>query len=254
MTMENQFPLLYHIHHNHHDEDIPFWLSLAAEHGSPVLELGCGTGRVLFPLIEAGFTAFGLDCDIDMLRFAQTSFAEQHGYTAPVFLADLAAFHLAVACPLVIMPCNTLSTLSSQARLACFSRVCQHLSPAGIFVASLPNPRLLRELPAHGEPELEEELVDPVGSGPLLISSEWNRLPDRFVVSWYYDRLSPQGEVHRLTFRVEHDLASREDYIDEMRQAGLQEIASYGDFDGGRYHASSPDLILIARKLATASF
>jgi ubiquinone/menaquinone biosynthesis C-methylase UbiE len=47
------FPQLYHIHHNAHTEDLPFWLKLAQQQGGPVLELGCGTGRVLIPLIQA---------------------------------------------------------------------------------------------------------------------------------------------------------------------------------------------------------
>ena len=38
--------MLYHTHHGLHDEDIPFWLALATRYGDPILELGCGTGRV----------------------------------------------------------------------------------------------------------------------------------------------------------------------------------------------------------------
>jgi 2-polyprenyl-3-methyl-5-hydroxy-6-metoxy-1,4-benzoquinol methylase len=41
--------------------DIPFYLEYAQQCGSPVLELSCGTGRVLVPLAEAGFEIHGLD-------------------------------------------------------------------------------------------------------------------------------------------------------------------------------------------------
>ena len=48
-------PSVYHAHHNRHLEDLPFWLDLAAQTGDPLLELGCGTGRVLIPLAQAGY-------------------------------------------------------------------------------------------------------------------------------------------------------------------------------------------------------
>ena len=63
------FPSFYHAHHNAFRSDIPFWLDLARRQGSPILELGCGTGRVLIPLAEAGYTVYGLDIDPEMLEF-----------------------------------------------------------------------------------------------------------------------------------------------------------------------------------------
>ena len=60
-------PLLYHAHHNRYKEDLPFWLELAARHGDPVLELGCGSGRVLLALAQDGYQVYGLDNDPGML-------------------------------------------------------------------------------------------------------------------------------------------------------------------------------------------
>ena len=39
-------------------QDIDFYLDLARQCGSPILELACGTGRLLVPLLEAGFEAY----------------------------------------------------------------------------------------------------------------------------------------------------------------------------------------------------
>ena len=41
--------------------DVPFYEDLARRTGGPVLELGCGTGRVVWPLAEAGLHVVGLD-------------------------------------------------------------------------------------------------------------------------------------------------------------------------------------------------
>jgi ubiquinone/menaquinone biosynthesis C-methylase UbiE len=48
-------------------QDAAFYLSLARESGGPVLELGCGTGRVLLPIAREGIPCVGIDASRDML-------------------------------------------------------------------------------------------------------------------------------------------------------------------------------------------
>jgi len=50
--------------------DVPFWRRLALAAGGPVLELGCGTGRVSKPLVKAGVDLVGIDRSAAMLRIA----------------------------------------------------------------------------------------------------------------------------------------------------------------------------------------
>ena len=65
--MPTTHALLYDTHHQRHLEDLPFWLELARNANGPILELGCGTGRILLPLLENNLPAIGLDLDADML-------------------------------------------------------------------------------------------------------------------------------------------------------------------------------------------
>jgi ubiquinone/menaquinone biosynthesis C-methylase UbiE len=51
--------------------DVPFWRHLALQAGGPVLELGCGTGRISVPLARAGVQLTGIDRSAPMLAFAQ---------------------------------------------------------------------------------------------------------------------------------------------------------------------------------------
>jgi SAM-dependent methyltransferase len=51
--------------------DVPFWRNLALQAGGPVLELGCGTGRISIPLARAGVALTGIDRSPAMLAYAQ---------------------------------------------------------------------------------------------------------------------------------------------------------------------------------------
>ena len=59
-------------------EDIPFYVGEALEAGGPVLELGCGTGRVSIPMADAGVDVVGLDSSPEMLEVARRKAALSH--------------------------------------------------------------------------------------------------------------------------------------------------------------------------------
>lgn len=242
------FPLLYHTHHNLHREDIPFWLRLAEGSPDPALELGCGSGRVLAALDQAGKQVFGLDLDIGMLKVLGEILPATSAGRNRVFQADFTAFHLAARFGLILLPCNTYSTLSSIERARLLRCVIAHLNPGGVFATSLPNPALLRSLPRRADPEIEEIFPHPLDHEPVQVSSEWRRDQMSLTLQWHYDHLLPDGRVERVTARVIHHLTTVEVYQKEIESAGFADLKMVGDFDGSIYTASSPGLILLASK------
>ncbi len=241
-------PILYHTHHSLHMEDLPFWLDLVQQAGGPVLELGCGTGRLLLPLAKAGCQVCGLDREHSWLVFLRHHLPGSLNPAPQVFAADMANFHLARRFALILLPCNTLSALSSETRLAMLALACQHLSPGGLFAASLPNPAVLAGLPQQSDVEIEEILPHPVDGEPVQVSSAWQRSADQFTVTWYYDHLLPDGQVERFIAQVHHTLQPVGVYTDELHRAGLVVDTLYGDFNQSPYTENSPSLILLARK------
>jgi len=240
------FPTLYQAHHSQYKEDLPFWLDLARQQGGPVLELGCGTGRVLLPLAQAGFQTVGLDHDLDMLRYLR---AAQHPDLQPeplLLAASLTDFHLIRRFPLVLLPCNTWSVLNSGQRRQALGCITRHLAPDGIFAASLPNPEFLRDFPPTSEADIDETFTHPVTGNPVQVTSGWQRTSQVFTVTWHYDHLLPDGKVERLTIQSRHDLISSTAYLDELRQAGLQIRALYGEFNGSPADRWSANLIFLA--------
>jgi SAM-dependent methyltransferase len=242
-------PELYHAHHSRHMEDLPFWLNLAARQGSPLLELGCGTGRLLIPLAQAGFKTLGMDYDPDMLRYLKKNIPLAAGCEPLLILADISHFSLGKQFPLVILPCNTYSTLPEVSRRDCLRCVHQVLQPGGLFAASLPNPALLKSLPAHADIELEDEFSHPITGNPVQVSSAWQRTGKTFTVTWIYDHLFADGHVERHKQKASHYLIPVDEYAVEIQAAGMKIRAMYGDFDRSTYAADSPLLILLAESV-----
>ena len=133
-------PSIFDLHHSKETGDINFWSSLAEQMGGPILELGCGTGRLLKPLIEAGHHAIGLDINFPALAYAKKSVNKSLFARIQVFQSSMDQFHLNERFNLIFLACNTLSTLSGETRINAYKRINMHLHNGGIFAASFPNP------------------------------------------------------------------------------------------------------------------
>jgi SAM-dependent methyltransferase len=245
-------PVLYHAHHLRHSEDLPFWLALARVKRTALLELGCGTGRVLLHLANAGLDVFGLDLDLHMLAYLQSQVALDRRPQIKIFQADFTRFHLARRFDLIILPCNTLSTLVTDLRLALFRCVYDQLSDDGLFAASLPNPILLRRMPRVGEEEVEDTFLHPLDNEPVQVSSAWVRDALYFNLTWAYDHLLAGGQVERTQVHVKHSLEPAAAYLQDLTDAGFPFVLSFGDYDGSLYRSRSAQLILIASKKVVA--
>lgn len=239
-------PELYHAYHSLHMEDLHFWLGLADQAGDPILELGCGTGRILIPLVQAGYKCMGIDHDLEMLRFLRSGVSQGIHPKPDLLAADVTCFNLAIQFPLIIFPCNTFSTLEAKERNVCLENIRRHMNTGGIFAVSLPNPELLNHLPIRSGIELEDEFIHPQTGNPVQVSSAWRRTSHSFSVNWVYDQLFPNGTVVRTTLNISQQLVNVEDYLHEIKDVGLRVLSLYGDFDRSTYSANSPELIILA--------
>lgn len=237
---------LYHAHHQHHLEDLPFWLSLAETAGGPVLELGCGAGRLTLPVAEAGYHVIGLDHDRAMLDVLRARTTGETPARVDVLQAEMGRFRLACRFPSIFLPCNTLSALPAPLRPDVFQRVQEHLAPGGRFAASLLNPIGMAETPREADTEPETHFPHPDTGYPVQVSSAWRVAGEELTVHWMYDHLLPDGRVERWATSISHTLMPPEAYTAEMAAAGLHVVARYGDFDRSAYSPASPHWIVVA--------
>jgi SAM-dependent methyltransferase len=116
-------------------EDIAVWRSLAAEHGSPVLDVGAGTGRVTLDLARAGHRVSALDNDPELLaELARRG----DGMKLDTVLADAREFELGRSFALCIVPMQTIQLLGGREGRISFLRCARrHLEPAGVVAIAL---------------------------------------------------------------------------------------------------------------------
>ena len=125
-------------------EDVPFYVQLAKEYGGPVLELGCGTGRVTLPIAQAGIDAVGLDLSAGMLDAARQKLSRMPA-TAQRRMqfveGNMADFDLGRQFSLVIIPCNQFrELLTTEEHISCLRCIHRHLKKDGSVVIELMNP------------------------------------------------------------------------------------------------------------------
>ena len=107
--------------------DLPFYVDLAKKFGGPVLEIGCGTGRVLLAIARQGIEIHGVDDSLAMLGVLKPHWKQESREVrrnVHLHRGDMRQFRLQKKYPLVIMPFRPLQhmrTVDDQVRALCFT-------------------------------------------------------------------------------------------------------------------------------------
>jgi SAM-dependent methyltransferase len=133
-----------------YDADFRLWEELAERSGGPILDLGCGTGRVALHLARRGHRVYALDRDPELLAaLSERASGSSHSGVGqepdapgntPVepIHADACAFELPEQVALALAPMQLLQLLAGPAeRTACLAAVAAHLWPGGLFAAAI---------------------------------------------------------------------------------------------------------------------
>jgi len=151
-------------------DDLPFYLRQVERYGGPVLELGCGTGRVTIPVAQKGIRISGLDISEPMLSHGREK-ARKLGLDIEWVNADCRKFELNKKFSLIIFPYNAFHhLLDIESVEACFSSVKRHLADKGRFMIDIFNPslKLLTRDPEKRYPLAE--YPDPDGAGQVVMT------------------------------------------------------------------------------------
>ena len=234
--------------------DHAFWSAVAPGEGA-ILELACGTGRVLLPLAREGHEIVGLDLSAQMLARCRAALAgEPADVRARVRLvqADMTSFSLDRRFAAITSPFRGFQHVTSVERqLACLARCHAHLQPGGRLVLDLfnPDPALLYE---HGGSDGEETAETLPWTGGRTIRwwghvTEYQRARQVNQCEMTYEISEPGGGTRRLTERFPMRYLFRHEVEHLLARSGFAVEALYGDYDRSPFGDDSPELIVVAR-------
>lgn len=157
---------------------VEFWLAQARTKGGPVLELGCGTGKLSIPIAKAGFRVVGLDNSAALLHFAASK-----SHDVKWVQGDMRSFNLNERFALIMLPSNNLGHLHTPEDFeSCVSSVKRHLTDGGAFVIDVFVPNLKRVLLDPDVEYLLDEYDSPDGEGRVRVMARSRYEPTTQIV------------------------------------------------------------------------
>ena len=251
-------------------DDGDFWRTVVAAGADPVLELGCGPGRVLLRLARAGHEVTGLDLSPHMIDFCRTRLrgeSDEVRDRVDLLVGDMTAFELGRVFGAILVPFGGFQhLLTVEQQLACLERCAAHLRPGGRLVLDLLNadpapvaagaddarPAMAADAVEESAPNAaaagDVELTDGRRVGFSMTETGYRHADQCMTYEVVYDVVEADGSARRLVeattlryifrFELEHLLA----------RAGFRLTALYGDYDCSAFGEQSPALIAVAER------
>jgi SAM-dependent methyltransferase len=229
--------------------DVPFWKQLAVNAGGPVLELGCGTGRIALPLGRAGARIVGIDRSEAMLaRARQRVRRARLSNRVCLVRGDIRSLPFAAPFSLVIAPYGILQSLLRERDLtATLAAIHGALEPGGTFGLEL-----VPDLPSWEEYRKRVSLkgwrAARGGSHVTLVESVRQDRARRLTIfdQEFTERRGGRRRVHRfsLTFRT----VTVPQMARRLGRAGFTVTALLGDYRGRPWDRRADAWVILARK------
>lgn len=242
----------YDLIHAELADDIEFVHKLATQTGDPVLELGCGTGRLLLPLARRGHQVTGLDNSSGMLGKAKEKLIlEPQSVKDHVTLreGDMTSFRLERSFSLILIPHNTLLHLPEGGVGSCFQCCRSHLQERGVLFIDVDNPFEMADRQDDNLVVLERKFNHP-HSGLRVLQMASSRADDEIQVrhtTWMFDTMPEDGGyVQRIVTEMEFHYYYPHQLEILLNSAGFTITAIHGGYAGEPFNASSSHLIILA--------
>ncbi len=229
--------------------DVRFWVDLARRAGGPVLELGCGTGRLSLPVARVAPRFVGIDRSAPMLDRLRVRLRRARlGDRAMAVRGDIRALPFRKRCRfrLVMAPYGMLQSLVSDTDLTATLRAAAAVLPRGAMLGV----DLVPDLPRWDEYRRQVSLQGWMSGGRhvTLVESVRQDRARRLTIfdQEFVEHHGGRRGVHRfsLVFRT---LAVPQ-VARRLERAGFRIDAVLGDYRGQAWSADAAVWVILARK------
>jgi SAM-dependent methyltransferase len=241
----------YDLDYAEFDADLHLIEQFALHCGSPILELGCGTGRLLIPLAGSGYKVTGVDVSEAMLAVARRKVLA-NGLDSRVALLrqDMRELEIDTRFNLAFAAINSfLHMMTAGDQTAALLRIRQHLNPGGVLLLDLFHPDPGRLLDARGQVVLDKVLTDPdTGHRLMKFRTEVVDLEQQMIhTTLILDEVDLEGRVERTLFSYPLRYLGRGELELLLRHAGFEIEAVYGSYDLDEFTGESDKMVAVAR-------
>jgi len=235
-------------------QDVEFYLSMARAQGDPILELGCGTGRVLLPLARVGHRVVGLDLSEFMLARCRAKLAEESPEVrgrARLVHGDMTNLELGERFRLITIPFRPFQhLLAVEQQLACLRGALRQLAPGGKLIVDFfqTDPRRMQDPAFTQESSPHPEVALPDGRRVRLAerTTAFHRAEQLNDVELIYYVTYPDGRAERLVFPFRLRYFFRYEVAHLLARCGFRVVELYGNFDRSLLEDDSPEMIFVA--------
>jgi SAM-dependent methyltransferase len=233
-------------------DDLPALKDFARRTGSPLLELGCGTGRLLALLAKSGYQITGVDVSPAMLEIARRKVEAAHVAHRVTFVeGDYANAALQGPFRFIFIVMNTFMHLLTRAdQLVALRHWHSLLAPGGLLLIDNFQPDVTELASLNGNVEYDKSWPDEETGGGVIkqVIRTVDQAEQRMHVTLMYDEIAADGALRRTV--VPFDLRYMWRYEAELllEKAGFSVEGVFGDWELGPLDGASERQILLARR------
>lgn len=233
-------------------DDIAFYEELAEEYDGAILDVGCGSGRVVLPLATGGLIVHGIDNNHAMLQRAYDRITLQPDayntltlHEGDVLTTDIADIQFGM----ILLTYNMLMHFHKQDhQLNLLRRMRELIADDGVLVIDLPNAGEMFATPDSDAVTLERTFIEPE-TGHMVMQqavSTLDRATQFMRVQWIYDEITGDGTVKRTIAPTVFRYFFPYEVQLLLMLTGFHVEHIYGDVDSSPYEDGCPRMIILA--------
>jgi SAM-dependent methyltransferase len=235
--------------------DAAFYIELAKQSGGPVLEIGCGTGRLLIPIAREGIEIHGVDNSGPMLGTLRENLSRETPAVSDrvtLHAGDMREFRLGRTYPLVTIPFRPMQHMHTVPdQLSALTTAAAHVAEGGMLAFDVFYPKFEVLMRGIGEQRLEVEWSPP--SDPETVIRRYYRkeavdkINQSYTLTFIFQKyrdgrlVSEENEVLKMSYYTYPHLRAL------FLLAGLEPIAEYGSFAKAALDNSAEEMIFLLR-------